>query len=311
MLSQSTLSCKQITPIFSDSMDVNSVRELFPSIKNNPKTIYFDNSATTQKPSQVIEIIGSYYTHTCANSNRAAYLLANNLHNRVEEARRHVARFINADADDIAFTSGATNSLNLVATSWGLNNFIDGDEVMLCLEDHQSTILPWFNLKSQLERHGKTIKIVPFSMHNTGIYDWNDLKAKITNHTRLIALTHIHNLYGLEFDAKDLTELKLLLPSNTIISLDASQSIGHTVVDTKALAVDFISFSGHKMFAANGIGVLWANPKIKSELWPPSLGSKSSIELGETGLMIDKNRLSGLLECGTLNLPVYFQWKQL
>lgn len=131
MHNQSVLSCTSIALNNDIAIDVKNIREQFPSIKNNSETIYFDNSATTQKPQQVIDTISSYYEDNCANSGRAEYSLANVLHNKVEDARMHVARFINAESNDIAFTSGATNSLNLVATSWGLNNLADGDEIDL------------------------------------------------------------------------------------------------------------------------------------------------------------------------------------
>ena len=291
------------------SQDMSCVREHFPAIKKYPETIFFDNSATTQKPYTVIETIRSFYEDRCANSNRAAYALAGKLHHQVEETRQHVAKFINAESTDIAFTSGATDSLNLVANSWGMANLCDGDQIMLCLEDHQSAILPWFNLISQLERFGKNIEIVPFSMHHTGVYDRSDLKTKITAKTCLVAMSHIHHLYGLEWDQNDIAELKAQLPKHALISLDASQSIGHTRIDTQALNVEFISFSGHKLFAANGVGVLWIHPNIKSSLWPVRLGSKSAAQIIENRIHMDKSNLSGLLECGTLNLPAIFSFK--
>jgi len=288
---------------------VSQLRENFPAIKKYPKTIFFDNSSTTQKPYQVIEAMHSFYENSCANSNRAAYALANKLHHQVEETRNHVAKFLNAKPSDIAFTSGATDSLNLVANSWGLVNLRDGDQIMLCLDDHQSAILPWFNLQSQLQRLGKNIEIVPFSMHYRGMYDRDDIRAKISTKTRLVAMSHIHHLYGLEWDQKDLADLRKHLSKDALLSLDASQSIGHAMVDAQALNVDFISFSGHKMFAANGVGILWVNPDIRTTIWPIRIGSKSSTKIIENRIHIDKSSLAGLLECGTLNLPAIFSLK--
>ncbi len=287
----------------------SSIRKQFPAIKENTGTIFFDNAATTQKPQQVIDAMNSFYMQYCVNANRAAYSLSSKLHQQVEITRATIARLINGEATDIAFTSGATDSLNLVALAWGLHNLNDRDEVMLCLEDHQSAILPWINLKLHLNLFGKHIEIVHFPIHYSGIYDRKSICEKITPRTRLVAMTHIHNLYGLEWDGKDLAEIRAQLPDDTLISLDVSQSIGHTVVDTDQLAVDFISFSGHKMFAANGIGVLWVNPKIREKLYPARIGSKSSVTIVDGEMKIDRSTLAGILECGTLNLPAIYSLK--
>jgi cysteine desulfurase/selenocysteine lyase len=287
-------------------MDNSYIRQQFPALRKPVNTIFFDNAATAQKPQQVVEAMRSFYEDNCANANRAAYAQSNRLHHEVEQTRSKIAKFINAEAIDIAYTSGATESLNLVALSWGMHNLNDGDEVMLCLEDHQSAVLPWFNLKAHLKLFGKNINIVPFVMHYSGVYDWKSLKEKISSRTRLVAMSHIHHLYGLEWDAKDLAKVKAELPANTLISLDTSQSVGHTIVDVKKLDVDFISFSGHKVFASNGIGVLWAHPNIRETLNPFRIGSKSSAEIRQDTIHIDRSTLAGILECGTLNLPAIY-----
>lgn len=281
-------------------LDAAGIRRRFPAILNNPEILFFDNSATTQKPAEVIDTIADFYRDQCANSGRAAYSWSTKLAARVDRTREVVARFINASANDVAFTSGATESLNLVATLWGLNNLQDGDEVMVCLEDHQSATLPWFNLQQLLERQGKSITVIPFKMHPSGTYDRKSISDNLSTRTRLIALTHVHHLYGMEMD---LPELRKIIPERVLISLDASQSIGHTRVDVSQLGAHFISFSGHKMFAANGSGVLWVKPELRTQLWPVRVGAKSAAELTPDGLMIDRSTLSGMIECGTLNLP--------
>ncbi len=277
-----------------------TIRQQFPALRKNPDVLFFDNAATTQKPAEVIETVTNFYREQCANSGRAAYSWSTKLSARVEQARTELARFIKASVDDVAFTSGATDSLNLVATMWGLNNLQDGDEVMVCLEDHQSATLPWFNLQQILERQGKSITVVPFKMHSSGTYDRESIAETLSARTRIIALSHVHHLYGMEMD---LPELRRLIPDNVLISLDASQSIGHTAIDVTRLGAHFLSFSGHKMFAANGTGVLWVKPELRVQLWPVRVGAKSAAEITPDGLMIDRTTLSGLVEAGTVNLP--------
>ena len=222
---------------------------------------------------------------------------------QVEVAREAIANFINASANDVAFTSGSTDSLNSVATSWGVANLRDGDEVLVCLEDHQSATLPWFNVQALLRRFGVNIQVKPFTMHTSGTYDRKSLQSEISNRTRVIALSHVHHLFGMEMH---LPELKQIIPKGTLISLDASQSVGHTHVDVQALDVDFVSFSAHKMFAANGVGILWAKPERRVEMMATRLGGKSAIQLNQSGFELDLSELSGVIECGTLNLPGIF-----
>ncbi len=277
-----------------------NIRQQFPIFQSHPEILFFDNAATTQKPKSVIDTITTFYRDNCTNAGRASYPWSTQLSRKIEDSRSAIARLINADPSDVAFTTGATDSLNLVATSWGLNNLQDGDEVMLCLEDHKSATLPWFNLQKLLERFGINIKIIPFTRNSNGAYDRASLKACLSNRTRLIALSHIHHLYGIKMDLPEPNEN---IPDNVLISLDASQSIGHTQVDVQSLGVHFVSFSGHKMFASNGTGVLWVEPKLRQQIWPSRAGAKSALTISPFGLELDDSTLAGIIECGTLNLP--------
>jgi cysteine desulfurase / selenocysteine lyase len=277
-----------------------NVRQQFPIFKTHPEILFFDNAATTQKPRSVIDTITTFYRDSCTNAGRASYPWSTQLSRKIEESRLAVARLINADPSDVAFTSGATDSLNLVATSWGLNNLQDQDEIVLCLDDHKSATLPWFNVQKLLEHFGINIKIIPFTRNSNGAYDRASLKTCLSNRTRLIALSHIHHLYGIKMD---LCEPNENIPSNVLISLDASQSIGHTELDIQSLGVHFVSFSGHKMFASNGTGVLWVDPKLRQHIWPSRAGAKSALTISPFGLELDDSTLAGIIECGTLNLP--------
>lgn len=287
-------------PVLPQPVDTRALREQFPIFAAHPEVIYFDNASTTQKPRSVIEAMRRFYEVSCSNAGRAAYAWSTQLTSAIEEARSAVATFINAEPEDLAFTSGATDSLNLVAMCWALHNLRDGDEIMICLEDHQSAILPWLNVQAILKRLGMLVRLVPFQMHHSGTYDRRSMREGLSERTRIISLTHVHHVYGMEMD---LPELRKMILEGVLISLDCSQSIGHTSVDVKNLGAHFISFSGHKMFAANGTGVLWTHPQIRDRLWPVRVGAKSAALTGIDQFDIDKSRLSGLVECGTLNLP--------
>ncbi len=176
----------------------------------------------------------------------------------------------------------------------------DGDEVMVCLEDHRSSVLPWLNLQELLGSFGMHIKIVPFYVHSSGTYDRKSIIDGLSDKTRLISLSHIHHVYGMEMD---IAELKRLIPDSVLISLDASQSAGHIEIDFEEIGADFISLAGHKMFAANGVGVLWASVRAKQNMWPIRVGAKTKISESSKGLALDRSTMAGMFECGTLNLP--------
>src|SRR5208283_2499384 len=149
------------SPTRTESQKLNPalLRAEFPIFQNHPDLIYFDNASTGHKPAVVLDEISRYHTEQCANAGRAAYSWSTQLEKAIAEVRSRVANFIGAQAEDLAFTSGATESLNTVALAWGLLNLQDGDEVMLCPRDHKSAVLPWYNLKDILAAQGKTIRI--------------------------------------------------------------------------------------------------------------------------------------------------------
>lgn len=274
------------------------IRHLFPVFSEDRETIFFDNASTTQKPKCVLDEFDNFYRLNCSNAGRAVYPASFRAAQRIDQARRDVARFINASANEIAFTSGATDSLNTVAWSWGLENLNDGDEVLYCPDDHSSAILPWQNLQSVLGRMGRNIKLVPFAIHPVGDYDFQSIRNGLTEKTRIILMSHIHHVFGADMEV---TDIRKIVGPNVILSLDASQSIGHTPVDVRALDADFVSFSGHKMFAGNGVGVLFAKEQLHRQLTPIRCGGKiqpTHEPAGQTrSSFIDK------VECGTPNIP--------
>lgn len=290
--------CKNINTDES-KLDTFKLRSEFPIFQNFPDLIYFDNASTSQKPRLVLDEISRYHTEQCSNAGRAAYSWSTQMEKSLEAVRAKLARFIGADAEDIAFTSGATESLNTVALTWGLTNLQDGDEIMLCLKDHKSAILPWYNVKDRLAAQGKTIHIKTFDIHEVGDYDLKSIAANVSPRTRLLAMAHIHHVFGLDMEVSEIREI---LGPDALISLDASQSVGHISLDVKKLEVDFLSFSGHKMFATTGTGALWVNPRIRTCLHPCKLGGKSKAEPIATGLNLAHKSTAELLEAGTQNI---------
>lgn len=275
------------------------IKHHFPVFDSAPEDVFFDNASTTQKPMSVIEGFQRFYSEECSNAGRAVYPASFRAAQSIEQARRDVARFINAEVNEVAFTAGATDSLNAVAWSWGLANLNDGDEILYCPQDHSSAVLPWRNLQAVMAGLGRNITLTPFAIHAVGDYDFQSIRQALSDRTRLIALSHIHHVFGVNMEIADIANI---VGPQVKISLDASQSIGHTTVDVRDLGADFVSFSGHKMFAGNGVGVLYAKAEHHESLIPLRSGGKSEPSVaGASGqsraAFIDK------IESGTPNIP--------
>lgn len=279
---------------------MNDLKKEFPYFASNPDIVYLDSAATTQKPRSVIDAVARHLSAS-ANAGRGSYAPATKLRSLIEDIRGSVAHFLNANGShEVVFTSGATERLNLVALSWGMHNLKDGDEIIYCPEDHASTVLPWVRLRDALAERGISIKLVPFAMSKACDVNAAEVVALVTDRTRLIVLTHVHNVYG---DKVNVANIRKSISRNVLISLDVSQSAGHIPLDVRAWGVDFVSFSGHKMFAPEGIGVLWVCEDLHKKLTPVKVGggSGSMRELYETDVALDVQPMPYLLEAGTVN----------
>lgn len=259
--------------------------------------VYLDNSATTQKPNQVIEQINEYYLKYCSNTNRSIYKLDIISTNKIKDTRKIVSKFLNVEEGEIIFTSGATESSNLLAYSYGLNNLKSEDEILFCDFDHKSTVLPWINISNILKKFNVNVKLKSFLIDSEGDYNEQDIKSKVNDSTKVVILTHIHSVYGLEMNIQEIVNIIRQKNKNCKIVLDCSQSVGHIKVDLKKLDIDFAYFSAHKMFASCGVGVCYVK-RINFKLMNPfMLGGGFSQDI------IDYNDIYKLFESGTSNIP--------
>ena len=229
---------------------------------NGKPIVYLDNGATTQKPDSVVRAICGYYGGCNANPHRGAYELSVKATDIYESARAKVAKFINAEKPmEIIFTKNATESLNLVAYSYGLNNINVGDEIVLTILEHHSNLVPW---QQVAKAKGAILKYI--YLDQDGNVNDEEIDSKITEQTKIVALTQVSNVLGLVNDVKKVADKAHSV--GAVVVVDGSQSVPHMKIDVKALNVDFFAFSGHKMLAPMGIGVLYGKEKLLEDMTP-------------------------------------------
>ncbi len=239
-------------------------REDFPMLNND--IIYLDNGATTQKPKQVLNAITEYYTEYTANAHRGDYDISMRVDEAYEGARDLVCNFINASSHkEIVFTSGTTDSINMIANGYFKNNLKPGDEIVITNTEHASNVLPWFRLSKT-----NGVKVVFCPLDENHYVTLDNLKSVITPNTKLISLAHITNVIG---DLRPIKEITYFAHQNNIlVLLDGAQSVPHIKTDVQDLDVDFLAFSGHKMTGPTGIGVLYAKENLMEQIEPTNLG---------------------------------------
>lgn len=240
-------------------------REDFP-ILNNREMAYLDNGATTQKPKQVLEKVEKFYENENANPHRGAYALSIEATEVYENTRKKIAEFINAkNSEEIIFSKNATESLNLLAYSYGLDNLKENDEVVLSIMEHHSNIVPWQYVTKKTKSKLKYMYI----NDNFEISE-KEIEEKITDKTKIVGITHVSNVLGTINPVKDI--IQYAHKKGAIVILDASQSIPHFKIDVQDLDADFVVFSGHKMLAPLGIGVLYGKKELLQKMNPFLMG---------------------------------------
>lgn len=250
-------------------LNINKIRKDFPILAkkiHGKPLVYLDNAATTQKPKVVLDKIVEFYSSSNSNIHRGVHHLSEQASIEYENARRTVKDFISAKSvSEIVFTSGTTESINLVADSFG-NKFIkEGDEIIISEMEHHSNIVPWQIL---CERKKAVLKVAPFD--RDGILMMDDLKRLITEKTKLISIIYVSNVLGVINPLKEIIEMAHA--QDTPVLIDGAQAVQHFPVDVQALDCDFFAFSGHKMYAETGIGVLYGKEKWLEDMPPYQSG---------------------------------------
>ena len=244
---------------------MNNYKNDFPLLKNN-SIAYLDSGATTQKPQVVIDAIKNFYENQNANIHRGAYQLSIEATEAYEATRNKVSKFINSKSpEEIIFSKNATESLNLIAYSYGLNNLKPGDEIVLSIMEHHSNLVPWQNVAKIT---GATLKYL--YINNNYEIDDQEIDSKITSKTKVVGITHVSNVLGTINNIDKI--IKCAHKHGAIAIVDVSQSIPHTKIDVQNLDCDFLAFSGHKMLAPLGIGVLYGKKELLNNMQPFLMG---------------------------------------
>lgn len=251
-----------------------NIRDQFPilgtTVYDRP-LVYLDNAATTQKPQCVIDTLCNYYTSLNSNIHRGTHHLASLATERYEEVRRKVASFINAaSSDEIVFTRGTTEAINLVAFSFAERFLSEGDEVVVSAMEHHSNLVPW---QMACLRKKATLRFIPFS--DEGVLDLEALRSLFSDRTRLVALNHVSNTLG---TVNPISEVVSMAHSHGVpVLVDGAQAVAHLPIDVQALGCDFYCFSGHKMYAPMGVGVMYGRRDLLDQL-PPYQGGGEMIK---------------------------------
>ncbi|MEX2648429.1 MAG: SufS family cysteine desulfurase [Alphaproteobacteria bacterium] len=241
--------------------DAAAIRRQFPIFDRHPTLHYLDNAATAQMPRSVLDAVIEHETASRANVLRGVHRLAEAATAAYEAARAEIAGYLGAgDPDEVVFTGGTTASINLAAHGFG-NGLAPGDEVVISGLEHHSNLVPWQMLR---DRRGLVLKALPVT--EEGRLDLDALDRVVTRRTRLIAVTHVSNVTGAATDVARLVERARAVGARVL--LDGAQAVPHGALDVAALGVDFYAFSGHKMFAPNGVGVLWARQEVLESMAP-------------------------------------------
>ena len=268
-------------------------REDFLLLNNN--IIYFDNGATTLKPKCVRDSVLKYYDNYTANIHRGDYSLSMQVNEIYDGVREKVKRFINANhPSEIIFTTGTTDSLNMIVFGYFRNKLKKGDEVLITMSEHASNILPWFILEREIG-----IKVKYIELDNNNEIAMDKLNNSINKNTRVISIAHITNVIG---DVRDIKKIATIAHKNNILLVvDAAQSIAHTKIDVKDMDIDFLAASSHKMYGPTGIGILYGKFNLLKDLIPLEYGGGMNAMFDKDGY-IELKDLPDRLEAGTPNI---------
>ncbi|WP_369983617.1 aminotransferase class V-fold PLP-dependent enzyme [Thalassolituus sp.] len=253
---------------------INEIRAQFPALNqdvNGKPLVYLDNGATTQKPQSVIDALSDYYRLNNSNVHRGAHTLSDRATQHFEDARKTLQAFLNAKkAEEIVWTRGTTESINLVAATWGRQNIQAGDEILVTGMEHHSNIVPWQMLCQQT---GATLRPIP--VKDTGELDMEVFASMLSDKVKFVSVVHVSNALGTINPVEDI--IKMAHEVGAKVLVDGAQAVSHWNVDVQALDADFYAFSGHKLFGPTGIGVLYGKEELLNAM-PPYQGGGEMIE---------------------------------
>ncbi|MFC2100409.1 aminotransferase class V-fold PLP-dependent enzyme [Bacteroidota bacterium] len=279
------------------NFDVNKIRKDFPILDQlvyGKPLVYFDNAATTQKPKQVIDAITNYYFSDNSNIHRGVHYLSQKATNAFEETRKNIQQFINARyAHEVVFTRGTTDSINLVASSFGRAFITQGDEIIISAMEHHSNIVPWQMI---CDERNAILKVIP--VLENGELDLNTFENLLNENTKLIAITHVSNALGTINPIEQI--IRKAHDFKVPVLIDGAQGISHLPLDVKDLDCDFYCFSAHKMYGPMGLGILYAKEELLEKMPPYQGGGEMIKEV--TFQKTTYNELPYKFEAGTPNV---------
>ncbi|MFT6166506.1 MAG: cysteine desulfurase/selenocysteine lyase [Vicingaceae bacterium] len=277
--------------------NVNDIRKDFPILSrevNGKPLVYLDNGATSQKPQVVIDAITGYYTHDNANIHRGVHTLSQVATTAYEEGRKKIQTWINAEhSEEVIFTKGTTDGINLISNAWGRTTLQKGDEVIITEMEHHSNIVPWQMICDEKEA---ILKVIP--INDSGELLMDEYKKLLSSKTKMVALVHISNALGTINPIKEIVELAHEVGAKVLV--DGAQQVAHAAPNVRELDVDFYVFGLHKMFGPTGIGILYGKKKLLDEI-PPYQGGGDMIKT-VTFEKTTYNELPFKFEAGTPNI---------
>lgn len=273
---------------------MKEIRKHFPMFENNPQLIYFDNAATTYKPDAVIQTVTDFYTKHTANVHRGDYDISYQVSKAYEDCRKKVAKFLNAEANEVVFTSGASESLNLVAYGFGMRHLKPGDVILTSESEHASSLLPWFKVA---EKTGARIEYIP--LQEDASFTIENFRNALHSKVKMVVLAHVSNVLGYILPIQEICVLAHQI--GAYVSVDGAQSVPHVPIDVKTMDIDFLSFSSHKMYGPSGVGVLCAKYNLLEQTDPYLYGGGSNARFDICGNILLKNT-PYKFESGTPNI---------
>lgn len=261
-------------------LEVNKIRNDFPMLRKD--VIYFDNGATTFKPKCVIDKLNEYYNDYTANAHRGDYTLALEVDKAYEDVREKVASFISCKKEEVVFTQGATEGLNMIAYGYCRKHLHEGDIILSTYAEHASNILPYYRLQDELG-----IKIVYIPFDKDGRITVENFKSVMNDKVKFVAINHVSNVLGYENPIKEICQISH--EHGVVVAVDGAQSVPHLKTDVKDLDCDFLAFSAHKMCGPTGLGILYGKKNLLEETEPLLLGGGSNARFNSCGQVILKD----------------------